>query len=583
MIGRTIYNYRIEELIGEGGMGTVYRAVDTVLGREVALKMLHSNLISQSTFFERFKNEAQVLARLNHPNIATLHNFIEDDGDYFMVMEFIEGADLERVLKTSGKLPVETVLQIAEQTLEGLTHAHARGVFHRDLKPANLIVTPEKQLKIMDFGIAKAVDSQKLTQVNKLIGTLEYIAPEILKGEEPSAQSDLYAIGVVVYELLTGRMPFVGDTDYDLMQQIIHKKPLRINAEEARIPKELEGIVNKLLNKNPGKRYANADELKVAIANVINDVPKAATNPLAKLSLPAMKMPKVSVPKFTIAEFSLEKINRTWLILAASLIIAIGILTIYKPTPQMEVDPPEAFESSEKEFLEGNQPEDNGAALAPNNLLANVPKDQEELTDPNRTREVERTRKEAGNKDRNKDSGSREKKNSATERERKQERTAETNQLEEPQKKQTDSPKIIQEVVEDKPKIKEDRSPGSVAITLSGQRVVVALRETVNSENVSEQQRLSFKVSKPLILQGKTVFAVGANARGYVSDIRKRSALRKETLEIRITEIQATNGEWVAVKAAVFRQVAESSRSRVIFNSGQQFIAETTYATVQIN
>jgi serine/threonine protein kinase len=177
MLGRIIHTYRIEELLGEGGMGTVYRAVDTVLGRDVAIKALHPALLRQSAFLERFRSEARVLARLNHPNIAVLHNFIEAGDDLFMVMEYVEGLTLEALLRRRGKLRPEEAVPLIRQALEGLQHAHRRGILHRDLKPANLMLTPEGLVKVMDFGIAKVAGAQRLTQANHLVGTLEYLAP----------------------------------------------------------------------------------------------------------------------------------------------------------------------------------------------------------------------------------------------------------------------------------------------------------------------------------------------------------------------------------------------------------------------
>ncbi|RYD89268.1 MAG: serine/threonine protein kinase, partial [Sphingobacteriales bacterium] len=206
--GRLIQHYRIESLLGEGGMGTVYQATDTLLQRLVAVKMLHPHLVSQTSFMERFRNEALILARLNHPNIAVVYNFLQDNADYFMAMEYVEGDSLEALIRKAGALSPAVAAEVVRQGLEGMAHAHRKGVLHRDIKPANLMLTPEGTIKLMDFGIARVSGEQRLTQANRLVGTLEYMAPELIEGQEPSPASDLYAMGVLLYELLSGKLPF---------------------------------------------------------------------------------------------------------------------------------------------------------------------------------------------------------------------------------------------------------------------------------------------------------------------------------------------------------------------------------------
>lgn len=221
MIGEYIQNYQVTAHLGEGGMGTVYKANDTILGREVALKMLHGQLVSQSQFLERFKKEARILAQLLHPNIAVIYNFIEQDGRYYMVMEYVDGENLDTLLKKNKTIGYKAVVAMMYHALEGLHHAHRKNICHRDIKPSNLILTSNEELKLMDFGIAKIAGEQKLTQVARVIGTLEYMAPEIIAGKDPSTASDIYALGITMYELLTGRLPFENKTDYTLMQDIV--------------------------------------------------------------------------------------------------------------------------------------------------------------------------------------------------------------------------------------------------------------------------------------------------------------------------------------------------------------------------
>ena len=269
MIGQKIQNYNVEELLGEGGMGTVYRATDTLLQRSVAVKILHPHLVRDTTFFERFRNEAILSAKLNHSNVAVLYNFLRDRNDNFMVMEFVDGVNLEKVLKQNGALPLESVLKIMMQTLDGLHHAHEKGILHRDIKPANLMLTKGGIVKLMDFGIARMVGSQRLTRADRIVGTLEYMAPELLDGSEPSVQSDLYAIGVLMYELLSGKMPFEASTDSTLITQILTKKPIPLRTRIGNLPKKVEEILDTLLQKKPERRFESAADLWQILSTLV--------------------------------------------------------------------------------------------------------------------------------------------------------------------------------------------------------------------------------------------------------------------------------------------------------------------------
>lgn len=265
MIGRHIRNYQITAHLGEGGMGSVYSATDDVLGRNVALKMLHSTLTNQPQFLDRFRKEARVLAQLLHPNIAVIYNFIEQDDNHYMVMEFVEGRNLEWIQKNYPRLPVKIVVAIFLQALEGLRHAHKKGILHRDIKPANLNLTPDGTVKLMDFGIALMAGEQRLTQVNRIVGTIEFLAPELIQGKPPSPASDIYAVGATMYELLTGRLPFESNSDFNLMQDILKKKPLAADRLAPSIGKSLSNIIMKSLEKNPEDRFADARVFQQAL------------------------------------------------------------------------------------------------------------------------------------------------------------------------------------------------------------------------------------------------------------------------------------------------------------------------------
>ena len=284
MIGQHIHGYQINAHLGQGGMGNVFRATDKMLGREVALKMLHPQLTMQAQFLERFKKEARVLAQLLHPNIAVIYNFIEQDGHHFMVMEYVEGTSLDDLLKKYKTLPASFVVPVFIQALEGLQHAHKKNILHRDIKPSNLMLTTDGTLKIMDFGIAKVAGEQKMTQVNKIVGTVEFMAPELIQGKEASAASDIYAMGVTLYELVSGQLPFESDTDFNLMQAILKKKIKPLEKLGATIPKALSDIVMKALDKNPDNRYPDARSFQQALINAFPNYRDIDVNTLQVVS-----------------------------------------------------------------------------------------------------------------------------------------------------------------------------------------------------------------------------------------------------------------------------------------------------------
>ena len=219
MTPQTVGNYRLVEKLGEGGMGTVYLGVDVMLERKVAIKMLLPEIASQQDIVERFRAEAVTLARLNHPSIATLFNFFRDGNQYFMVMEYVAGRTLETAIRETGALPVDRAVAVMCKVLDGIEHAHELGVQHRDLKPANIMLLDSGGVKVMDFGIARLLGAARMTRSGRIVGTLEYLAPERVRGQEGDVRSDLYSMGIVLYEMLTGRLPFTSDSDYDLMRR----------------------------------------------------------------------------------------------------------------------------------------------------------------------------------------------------------------------------------------------------------------------------------------------------------------------------------------------------------------------------
>lgn len=281
MVGRKIGQFHIEEELGVGGMGTVYKARDTRLNRHVAIKALHPHVLRDSQAYRRFKNEAQVSAQLSNPNVATLYDFIKEKDQSYLIMEYIDGVTIEERLKEEGALSVEETIRLSKQILNGLSEAHRLNILHRDLKPANVMIKAGSYAKLMDFGIARLETATRLTANNKVIGTVEYMAPELLKGKEPSKASDLYAVGVLIYEMLTGKTLFVANSEAALVYSIVNEKP---KLDLSGVPPELRKIIKKLTNKLPQSRYWNTE-------NVLKDLTRVSVEKeRSAISLPSFSI-----------------------------------------------------------------------------------------------------------------------------------------------------------------------------------------------------------------------------------------------------------------------------------------------------
>ena len=265
MSENTIGNYQIETLIGEGGMGTVFKGRDVLLEREVALKVLRPELARQPQLVERFRHEAITLARLDHPYVARLHALLPHGPDFVMVMEFVRGETLEALLRRHGALTLSQAVRLFGQVLEGIAHAHQLGIVHRDLKPANLMLTDGGTIKVMDFGIARLLGQARQTRTGRIVGTLEYMAPEHVRGQETDARSDIYALGVVLYELVTGRVPFRSDSEYELMHAHLEEPPPPPRQFAQHLPPVIEQLILRALAKDPADRFQTALDMHAAL------------------------------------------------------------------------------------------------------------------------------------------------------------------------------------------------------------------------------------------------------------------------------------------------------------------------------
>ncbi len=267
MIGQTISHYKITEKLGEGGMGVVYKAEDTSLDRPVALKFLAAHLVSDEDVRKRFEREAKAAAALNHPNICTVHEVAEDNARTFIAMAFLEGEGLDKKIE-AGPLKLKDALYIAIQTAKGLQAAHGKGIVHRDIKPANLMVGPDGHVTIMDFGLAQLADRSKLTRMDETMGTVTYMSPEQTYGADIDHRSDVWSLGVVLYEMVTGQQPFKGHYDKAVMYSITNEEPEPMTGLRTGVPMELELLVNKCLAKDADNRYQGTGEVVVDLRNL---------------------------------------------------------------------------------------------------------------------------------------------------------------------------------------------------------------------------------------------------------------------------------------------------------------------------
>src|SRR5579875_999307 len=260
--GDTLDHYRIEKLVARSGMASIWRATDTDNGRAVAIKIPHPEVEADPVFFDRFQREQEIGRKLDHPYVMKV--FADDRrSDVYMVMEWVEGRLLREILREQGKLPVDRAVRLAARIAEALDYIHGHGVVHRDLKPENIMVNGQDEIKLIDFGIAGNEGSRRLTfaKLSNLMGTPDYISPEQVKGKRGDGRSDIYALGVMLYEMLTGKVPFEGPNAFAIMNERLLNNPVPPRELDHRISPQLQEIVSRALERDPKNRYAAAREM----------------------------------------------------------------------------------------------------------------------------------------------------------------------------------------------------------------------------------------------------------------------------------------------------------------------------------
>ena len=289
MVGQQVANFRIIEKLGEGGMGVVYKGMDVHLDRPVAIKMLSPDLSRNPEIVERFRTEARAQANLNHVNLATLYAFLVHEGNAFIAMEFVEGENFEQLLRRRGPLPVEDAVPWFKQALLGVGAAHRMGIVHRDIKPTNLMLNRQGIVKVMDFGIAKVVGARGTTRTGMQLGTPAYMSPEQIQGRQIDVRTDIYALGITLYQMLSGHVPFEEGSDFDIMRHQVSTPPPPMIDLHPYAPVQYQNVVTKAIAKNPDDRYRSVEEFGAALEH-----PESLASTLAATM--------VEVPKRTVLE-----------------------------------------------------------------------------------------------------------------------------------------------------------------------------------------------------------------------------------------------------------------------------------------
>jgi serine/threonine protein kinase len=322
--------YEILGPLGRGGMGMVFKARDRSLDETVAIKILRPEFAQDAKMGERFRSEIRLARKVRHKNVCTIHDYGEDHGLLYISMEFVEGVDLKRILRRSGPLPPETAFDVAVQVTEGLAAVHEAGIVHRDLKTPNIMFDSQGVARLMDFGVAKRLGDETLTATGHIVGTPEYMSPEQAQGKRADFRSDLYALGIVVYEIFTGHVPFRGDTPLSTILKHLNDPPPLEGEPASGLPPALRPVLRRVLAKDPGQRHDSALELSEALRRARDKPQRGARSerPLPTMALPHPRAPR---PRRTVP-------LQAWLLVVPLAAVATGVVLLQKrsvPTPPL--------------------------------------------------------------------------------------------------------------------------------------------------------------------------------------------------------------------------------------------------------
>lgn len=571
--------YIILQKIGEGGMGTVYLAEDTLLERKVAIKSLNKpNAPSAESLDSRFQQEALALARLNHPNITHLYSFVPRQDTYWMVMEYVEGKTLEDWLRLKKTLSPQLACSIICQMLDGLEHAHRKGIIHRDLKPANVMISVEGEVKIMDFGIARIRNSQRLTQHGKSVGTLEYMAPEQIQGKEGDELTDVYATGNILYEMLSGQPPFVGDTDYHLMKAKLEERvPLNSSLLTKASP-ALQQVIFKALERNPSKRYTSVKAFKDALIKscsfpLLND--NALVEALAsdeeenfvtasgKNLPPALKKLKTLVPVAANFNLSFKHINaqqagryvKEWSTdkstkLLIAVVVVCALLLIWNYFRGHDEVPAPLGNNKQKDVVPQEQHK-------PDVVAAYQPIIEQQLSEPPVTQRVP-VPAEGGGSDG---------------KEKSKPKPKAGKDSKPPAQSGTNTPEPVEEQVVEAP-VEKHEPKGPISVP-AGKRITVVLAENLTSEEKSRDgETVRLYSDEEVSVNGSIIIKKGATVTGKIVDVVPSTGRRRALIGFVIHSIQARDGSSIRVRSERFRQKAQNDNEPAMYKAGSLFTIE---------
>ncbi|MBW1888638.1 MAG: protein kinase, partial [Deltaproteobacteria bacterium] len=319
--------YQIIEELGKGGMGKVYKANDTDIKEKVAIKLIKPEISTDKKTIERFQNELKFARKIRHKNVCQMYDLNREEGTYYITMEYVPGQDLKGFIRQSGQMGIGTAISISKQVCEGLAEAHKLGVVHRDLKPSNIMIDKEGEVRIMDFGIARSMKAKGITGAGVIIGTPEYMSPEQVEGKEVDQRSDIYSLGIILYEMLTGRIPFEGDTPFIIgmkHKSELPKDPKEINTQ---IPEDLNSVIMRCLEKDKEKRYQSAGEVQEELGNIERGMP------ITEKDIPRKK--PLTSKEITVT-FRLKKLFIPAFVFVA---LIIGVVIIWRLLPKKEAAP----------------------------------------------------------------------------------------------------------------------------------------------------------------------------------------------------------------------------------------------------